>query len=131
MSIIHGLSLASTDVVRAVKLVEEHPIYAFVSMHVVIIYSAFKIIACAPRVYLELGLESQEKYIQLVPLGWFGASGMDWGPRECWGASGMDWRQLEWCGTQHMQSSSDFWAHDQCSDRALSTPAAFADEQHA
>ena len=85
MSIIHGLSLASTDVVHAVKLVEEHPIYAFVSMHVVIIYSAFKIIACAPRVYLELGLESQEKYIQLVPLDWFGASGMDWGPIGCLG----------------------------------------------
>jgi hypothetical protein len=54
-------------------------------MHDVIVYSAFKIIACASRVYLERGLESQKQYKQLVPLVWFGASGMGWGPVDCLG----------------------------------------------
>jgi hypothetical protein len=85
MTIIHGISLASTDVVRAVMLDGAHTTYAFVSMHDVIVYSAFNIIACASRVYVELGLEFQKQYKQLVPLVWIGASGMGSEPVNCLG----------------------------------------------
>ncbi len=56
-------------------------------MHDVIVYSALNIIACASRVYHELGLEFQNLYIymQLVPLVWIGASGMGWRPLNCLG----------------------------------------------
>ena len=100
-------------------------------MHDVIIYSVLKTIARGSRVYLELRLEFQKQYKQLVPMVWVGASGMDWEPVDCLGDCGMDWTQLEWCGTQHMHSSSDLRAHDQISNRSLSIAAAFTHEQHA
>ncbi len=63
-------------------------------MQVVIIYSAFKTIACASH-FFELELESQDQYTLLEQLDWVGASGLGWGPVECLGASGMDWRQVK------------------------------------
>ena len=76
MSIIHGLSLASTDVVRAVKLVEEHPIYAFVSMHVVIIYSAFKSLPVLHEFILSLGWNPRRNIYSWFH--WVGLGLLEW-----------------------------------------------------